>query len=578
MKQILNPTLNDLKMECVLVQAWKKTSKYIRQHSWYADTLELDYQSLRLPEFIQEIRTRLENTSEWKPTPLRVVPAPKSQKWSMKNGNWTPDESLNSKIRPLAHVALIDQVIGTGIMLCLADYIETIQGDTTLSITKAENRLKVISYGNRLFCDSKQKKLYHRWGSSKLYRQYYTDYQTFLSRPNIVVEELKKNKSTSVEIAIVQSDLSKFFDRVRPKMLIEKIRQHFTFIKEDCWFDFLEKFFNWEWHDKDWIKKYSAVNKIDGFDRVALPQGLVASGFFANLVLLDFDQALRGYIGKEISCDSDIVLQDVCRYVDDLRFVFTIPNNSEEVQIQSTVVLWLTELLDIYAKGLIVEESKTQVTVENREQRFLVPQSKAAARIQHDGSGAFDMLHGTELIGAIEGFFHTQRRYSQEEKKNSKQLGILNGMSDMRDDTATRFAAGRFRRVFRSLRPLLDAENDPSLNSTDADDEREDFYELPKLVLSKQQLDDRARLFALMLIEEWIANPSNVRLLRIALDLYPDYKILDKILMVLKDGWNGGCNGERKEVRQYCLAEIFRAGATETGIVADNDSRRSKYI
>ncbi|HBF36379.1 MAG TPA: hypothetical protein DDW50_03575 [Firmicutes bacterium] len=111
----------------------------------------------------------------------------------------------------------------------------------------------------------------------------------------------------------------------------------------------------------------------------------------------------------------------------------------------------------------------------------------------------------------------------------------------MRDDAATRFAAGRFRRVFRSLRPLLDTENDPSLNSTDTDDEREDFYELPKLVLSKQYLDDRVRLFALMLIEEWIANPFNVRLLRIASDLYPNYKILDKTLMVLKDGWKGGC-------------------------------------
>ena len=44
MKQTLFPNLDDLRAEHVLVQAWKKTATYLRQHSWYADTLELDYQ------------------------------------------------------------------------------------------------------------------------------------------------------------------------------------------------------------------------------------------------------------------------------------------------------------------------------------------------------------------------------------------------------------------------------------------------------------------------------------------------------------------------------------------------------
>ena len=60
MKTYLAPTLDDLRLECVLVQAWKKTSAYIRAHNWYADTLELDWQSLRLPQFLGELRTRLE--------------------------------------------------------------------------------------------------------------------------------------------------------------------------------------------------------------------------------------------------------------------------------------------------------------------------------------------------------------------------------------------------------------------------------------------------------------------------------------------------------------------------------------
>jgi len=56
MKQVLVPTLDDLRAEHVLVQAWKKTASYLRQHSWYADTLELDYQSLRLPQLLANFK------------------------------------------------------------------------------------------------------------------------------------------------------------------------------------------------------------------------------------------------------------------------------------------------------------------------------------------------------------------------------------------------------------------------------------------------------------------------------------------------------------------------------------------
>jgi hypothetical protein len=53
MKNFLFPTLKDLSDESVLFQAWKKTSAYIGSHNWYADTLELDWQSLRVPDLIK---------------------------------------------------------------------------------------------------------------------------------------------------------------------------------------------------------------------------------------------------------------------------------------------------------------------------------------------------------------------------------------------------------------------------------------------------------------------------------------------------------------------------------------------
>jgi hypothetical protein len=577
MKQALFPTLDDLRAEHVLVQAWKKTATYLRQHSWYADTLELDYQSLRLPSFIRELQERLQSPGLWQSAPLEIVPAPKSQRWSLeKNGHgedvWKPAESAHKKIRPLAHVAIQDQVLAAAMLLCLADQVERRMGDPLLQIDLVENRKQVLAYGHRLFCDSTNGDLRHRWGSSKLYRLYYRDYQTFLQRPEIVASQLK-SEANGREVAIVQSDLSKFYDRVRPSLLHKSTKP--LAVAEDAeFFALFQKVFAWSWRDQKRAMDYSERHEIPGFESVALPQGLVAAGFFANVAIRHFGAALRNSFDQPIDPEGDFILKDACYYVDDLRLVLLVKQGSEEAKIQQAVHDWLQRLLDEHAAGLIVEKSKTKATVVNRKERFLVQQSKTAKRIQSDISGVFDMLHGTELIGAIEGFFHTQKRYSsQTGGDTAASTGLIVGISDMRDDTATRFAAGRYRRTFRSLRPLLQDEEPttpPAPPNTGTIEANQGGAR--HLVLSKQQLDERGQLFSATLIEEWVRDPGNVRLLRIALDLYPDVRFLEKILNLLKPGWkDGGSRGANREVRLYCLAEIFRAGATETGMVSDED-------
>lgn len=537
MKQGLEPTIEDVKQECVLIQAWKKASAYIRYHNWYADTLELDFQSLRLPEFIADLQKKLEN--DWHPMPLKVVPAPKTQKWGLDENNaWKQKngENISDKIRPLAHVSLADQVVSTVIMLCLANKVETIQGNPETDISIAENRKKVINYGNRLFCDySDNGAARHRWGSVTLYRKYFTDYQTFLKRPEFVAKQQHNDLEGELEIAIVHCDLSKFYDRVRPGELLKKIKKYSPHNTPENFLKLVESVFDWTWHDSEWANAYAQKNDISDFESIALPQGLVSSGFFANVFLLDFDECLKSFFSKEIR--NNITLIDACRYVDDLRLVLIVPRDRKEEDVQGLVSKWLQSKLNEHASGLQIGEPKTKVIIEGREKRFLVPMSYNARRIQQDISGTFDMLHGTELIGSIEGFFYTQKRYPHEHLQ-SKEHGLLVGISDLRDDTACRFAAGKFRRTFRSLRPLLD-------------DEQETFS-LPKLILSKQQLDERGKLFSAMLIEEWVTNPANVRLLRVALDLYPAKDFLDKVLEILEDGWKiGGCKTQRKEVKLY---------------------------
>ena len=569
MKQLLTPSLDDLRLECVLMQAWKKTSAYLRSHSWYADTLGLDYESLRLPKFIKEIQKRLQEPENWQSKPIELVPAPKNQRWAYQNEKWEPlDKNIDRNLRPLAHLDLQDQVVATAILLCLADRVETALGNPRLTVTKANNRRQVLAYGHRLLCDPNDDgALRHRWGSTKLYRQYSQDYQTFFERPKIVAQEIKGGNS-DYEVAIVQSDFSKFYDRVRPKLLCEKLRKFKQGPEENDFFNLADRVFNWQWSNQRCAVQYAKEHHIEDFRRVALPQGLVTSGFFANIVLHDFDMALRSKLGAELP-KSNLILKDVCYYVDDLRIVLQIPRGIKETDVKDHVITWLQDELNLHAPDLIVAKDKTEVTVEGREKRFLVMQSREANRIQRQVSDTFDMLHGTELIAAIEGFFQTQLRYTTEKYIDGKKdAGLLVGVPDMRDDTAARFAAGRFRRTFRSLRPLLRDEPKPSV--TDIED---DEATLPQqLVLTKAQLDDRAKFFSAILIEEWIKNPGNVRLLRIALDLYPDYEYLTQVLDILRPGWEStSLRKAKREVRIYCLAELFRAGATETGFVKEDE-------
>jgi hypothetical protein len=176
----LEPHIELLGEEYVLVQAWKKTASYIRYHNWYSDTLELDRMAINLPSFLAELAEELRTPDEWISDRLRIVPAPKSQRWrvALRTKRWEPVErgKTAAKLRPLAHVSLRDQVAATAVMLCLADRVETLQCDPRRSIRDADARRHVVSYGNRLFCDASDdasgRKLRHRWGSGKLYRAY----------------------------------------------------------------------------------------------------------------------------------------------------------------------------------------------------------------------------------------------------------------------------------------------------------------------------------------------------------------------------------------------------------------------
>ena len=564
----LEASLELLREEYVLVQAWKKTASYIRYHNWFADTLALDRASVNLPAFIGELRERLQSSEIWQNDPLRIVPAPKSQRWRVRKGVWEPEKGANSApLRPLAHVSLADQVVATGLMLCLADRVETLQGDPRWPVRDQESRRQVVSYGNRLFCDLMGGKLRHRWGSAKLYRAYYQDYRTFLSRPEVAAESI--SRATGKRVYIVHADLRQFYDRVRPNLLsvaIDRIRRDGD---DPGFFSLVASLLNWGWHSRDEtdVRGYAEQADLEDFTRVALPQGLVASGFFANVVLLQVDEVLRASIGTEIA--PGILLADACRYVDDLRVLVAVDPNTaaSSGDPEKPVSGWLSQVLKENAPGLALSPEKTHAAALGGDERPLVRQSAKMNRIQSAVSGGFDALGGEEILDAIQGLMRAQEALTVGDDSGWQ----LSPVPDVRDETVARFGAARYRTTFRSIRPLLQDDGAPDESEVGRGDTPPGRR--LRVVRTRRELDEDARAFALGLIERWIDDPSNVRLLRIGLDLWPDVELLRKVLSLLRPFTEKG--GRRKAPRRvawYCLAEVLRAGATETGLVADTES------
>ena len=278
-------------------------------------------------------------------------------------------------------------------MMCLADRVETLQGDPRGPVSNIQDRKQVISYGNRLFCDSNNSSLRHRWGSTKLYRAYFQDYRTFLNRPEVVAEEAASSLMRKFakrpdftkgrkKLVVVHSDLRQFYDRVQPSLLASKLNALSRPDDDQGFFALAAKMLNWEWNIKDNVDVsiYASQAELANFSRVALPQGLVSAGFFANVVLLDLDQALREFFGKNIA--PEIHLLDVSRYVDDLRIVLDVSSDLSLKEIEDHVVKWLQELLERTAQGLQVSADKTKAAAFRGDERPFIRQSRKMERIR----------------------------------------------------------------------------------------------------------------------------------------------------------------------------------------------------
>ena len=565
-----HPSLEILQEEYLLVEAWKKTVAHLRAHNWFADTLEIDRASVDLPQFLETLARRLSDPGSFETRPLRLVTAPKSHPWTFTDSGdgvkWQPvvdRKKPGLRVRPLAHVDLGDQVAATAIMLCLADRVESKQGSPVGSLVDDDHRLRVLSYGNRLLCDVDGDRLRHRWGSKALYRGFFQDYRTFLSRPSVAATSASGD---GAHIVIVQSDLRNFYDRVRPALLAEKILALGHESEPRGFFELAKKVLTWRWdlRDEASANVYAKREKIPDFSDVALPQGLASAGFFANVVLLDFDSRIRDSFSEEIFAGA--YLEDAARYVDDLRIVLSLDSELELADVEHETSVWLDSLL-ADEPGVEVSTEKTQAVYYGaQDKRPTVRQSDRMSRIQKAVSGGFDVAGGEAILEAVRGLMQTQQRHPQEPEAAGWPLSPV---ADVPDATVARFAAGRFRRAYRWLRPLAEESESSLIDSEESDAGwAESALVASPRERTRVELDNDAEVFAAGLIQTWVEDPSNIRLLRVALDIWPSAVALKRVLDLLKP-YVKPESDEAHQIAQYCLAELLRSGATETGLVED---------
>jgi hypothetical protein len=575
----LSPQVKVVQDKVVLAQAWKKTHTFIRRHNWYADVLELDASGVCLSENLTEWSNDVA-AGDYETSAAWLVPAPKNGLWcfrSQSEGGWQPRIASGEEtlvLRPLGHIGVREQTVATAVMLCLADCVESAQGDTSLPAEEAAAQ-NVFSYGNRLFCNWTKNHTVASfpWGNSNTYSRYFQDYQKYVERPLAVAKNLDVGEDAKV--FIVSMDLSAFFDNIDIALLIDKLEtayQNFYEESEDdrqpadrAFWDLARRSLSFRWRDEDY-----ALGSLfrDGVLPLGLPQGLVASGFFANAYLLDFDREIGSFIDQKPRGKSFRV-HDYCRYVDDLKLVISVSSAEDTphdlAALGDEISAWVQGVLKKHTTPSGTAGTHLRLNAKKTQLESLVEigtESGIGARmktLQHQLSGPFDLDSLRQAETGLNGLLSLAELGLIEEVKptqGSLRLATIASLKhEVRDDTLTRFSAYRLVRSLRQRRRMTDlTESNDGESSVDA--LRHEFQAASR-----------------RLVSAWAMNPSLVQVLRYALDLWPSTELLEPVEQALMSKLDDtGQNSEfGRRVAYYVLADLFKAGATETGRESKRD-------
>lgn len=601
----------------VLAQAWKKTQHYVRHHNWYADGLELDVTMANLEQHLSDWKAAVRK-NDFQTDSMRLVPAPKNARWEFKPPpevnwenfleldindlssepafrDWAPCElrkrgetnessgSIAQKLRPLAHLTIRDQTLATAVMMCLAEAVETAQGNPLSS-----DGTNTVSFGNRLQCRwvktaETSERAEFSWGNKSSYRKYFHDYRSFLARPRKACAEASASLSRGRDLYVVSLDIKSFFDQIDIKALLGELKRieseharRFTLPKEQqsskLFWARAAKILDWRWHEAD-QSQAPLINEGEAELKLGLPQGLMASGFFANAYMLGFDARMKQVIQSAMDDNGEIILIDYCRYVDDLRLVVAAPRQFSSAG-QEGILTQVAEFVTQQLKGhcdqigadqnepLQLSKDKSDISA-YRAATTSGSLSNLMELLNAELSGPFDFESLTQAAGGLEGLLWMAEQIDAVEPVHSrlKLSAIAAPPSEVRDDTLKRFVAGR---LAQSLRQRLAMTAPADLDSDDA--------LLMDLVVEGRAISHEFEATARKLIKCWAENPSLALLLRTGLDLFPHPRLLLPVLEALSVKLlTSSVHDTPEDLRQirvaeYVAADLLRAGGQETGV------------
>lgn len=485
------------------------------------------------------------------------------------------------------YLSIRDQTLATAVMMCLAEAVETAQGDPTGTDILTAREAGVVSYGNRLHCTWVEKpngpaQAQFSWGNCRTYRQYFQDYRMFLARPRRVCAELMPQLASRRELFVVSLDIKAFFDSVDRAALLSELRRIEAEYREangvpgrlaadDEFWQRTARIFDWQWRDED--HQQSEVIAGPGQNRLSLglPQGLVASGFLANAYLVRLDRELHQASAEGVTIGPDVRLLDYCRYVDDMRLVVEAKSGTaslDESLILSSVKEYVAKSLATHCEKigaqLILQLSPDKCHIASY--RSISARSHTSALMEvlnTELSGTFDLESLAQAAGGLEGLLWMSDQIEDAEVPRPSRLSLASVAvpnTDVRDDTVKRFVATRLAQLMRHRLAMTDTEG--HVDAIEALSER---------VTNGMVLAHEFEATARKLIKCWAENPALALLLRCGLDLFPHPRLLAPVsealsvkIFTLPVGLDAAREREVR-VAEYVLADLFRAGAVETG-------------
>ena len=587
----LKPQMRFMTDRAVIVQAWKKAHEYIRKRNWYSNTIDLDVSCAELDDLCEEIQQIFRGKPiNFQPDPMRLIPAPKSAsvdvKWCRKDGKrfyrpYASDGRTHTpSVRPLAHLSIRDQTISVMFLMTLANLVETEQGHAVAYAGKSNNH--AVSYGNRLLCDwDEDGNASFRWGNAQTIDQYYNDYQAFVDRPTAFISAQNNTPHGRTRYYIVSLDLKRCYDHIKRKELIQKIVQlvarHCAYgstVFDKLYFEFLERFFSIEWSNSDrqivdWYQDSlnattnqgcrDWANGIDG-----LPQGMVSSGMFANVYLMDFDASIRSFIDSHQYVEkSNIHIADYCRYVDDMRFVVVADSKHDEPNIGKLLAGHVQNLLDRYAPGQKLNMEKTKIVP------VVLPVSRSALtdrirQFKFEQSGPMTVDVAVDMLNIDAELWN----YTEREKKFQSIVEHKKHCSDLtqvKDESIARMTVYNWHRAYKTLAVAL-----PKADK-DTDFSDKNVVNTPfEFDLTRASLDARTLDFCNQVFERWYKDPSQMRIFKLAIDLMPEKDKVESALDLLLS-----IPRKPKILHWYAiydLSELYRAAAVEIWLDEDDDN------